>query len=88
LNMKDRPLQNKVRGVINKYLNRIKKILGEGIKNGDFRHNMNVEAVSAAFLGIIKCRVTLWGLSDYKHSLGKERMEESFYFFEKGILAK
>ncbi len=88
LSMKDKALQNKVYGVINKYLDRIKNILSEGIKDGDCRNNMNLDAASGAFFGIIQCRVTLWGLSDYKYSLGKERMEESFYFFKKGILAK
>ena len=88
LSMKDKGLQNKVYGVIDQYLERIRKILNEGIKNGDFRANLNLEAASTIFFGIIQSTVTLWGLSDYKHSLGKERMEESFNFFEKAILAK
>jgi AcrR family transcriptional regulator len=88
LSMKDKSLQNKVYGVINKYLERIKRILSEGIKKGDFRESMNPEAGSTTFFGIIQCMVTLWALSDYKYSLGKERMEESFNFFKKGILAK
>lgn len=88
LSTKEKVLQNKIYAVINKYLDRIKIILSEGIKNGEFRNNLNLDAASVAFFGIIQCRVTLWGLSDYKYSLGKERMEESFYFFKKGILAK
>lgn len=87
ISMKDKSLQNKVYGVINKYLDRIKKILHEGIKRRDFR-NINLEAASLTFFGIIQCMVTLWGLSDYKHSLGKERLEESFNFFKNGILVK
>ncbi|MBP9854337.1 MAG: TetR/AcrR family transcriptional regulator [Candidatus Omnitrophica bacterium] len=87
ISIKDKTLQNKVYGVVNKYLDRIKKILREGIKSGDF-HNMNLEAASLTFFGIIQCMVTLWGLSDYKHSLGKERLEELFKFFKNGILAK
>lgn len=88
LSMKDKSLQNKIYGVINKYLERIKYILNEGIKNGDFQRDMNLEAASMTFFGIIQCMVTLWGLSGYKYSLGKERMEGSFNFFKKGILAK
>ena len=88
LSTRDKSLQNKVYGVINKYLERIKSILREGIKSGDFRGNLDLEAASTAFFGIIQCMVTLWGLSGYKYSLGKERMEESFDFFKKGILAK
>lgn len=87
ISMRDKTLQNKVYSVINKYLDRIKKILHEGIKRGDFQ-NMNLEAASLTFFGIIQCMVTLWGLSGYKYSLGKKRMEESFDFFKKGILAK
>ena len=88
LSMKDKNLQSKVFHVIDNYLKRIKEILTQGIKKGDFRGDLNQEAASAAFFGIIQCMVTLWGLSDYKHSLGKERMKESFNFYKKGILAK
>jgi len=88
LSMNDKSLQNKVYGVINKYLDRIKIILKEGIKRKDFRSNLDLEAASMTFFGTIQCRVTLWALSDYKYALGKERLEESFNFFRNGILGK
>lgn len=88
LSMKDKSLQSKVYGVLNKYLERIRKILSEGIKTKDFRAGMIIEASSVAFLGMIQCMVTLWGLSDYRYSLGKDRMEGAFDFFKKGILTK
>ncbi|MBL8012555.1 MAG: hypothetical protein JNN05_01775, partial [Candidatus Omnitrophica bacterium] len=88
ISMKDKGLQNKVYGVISKYLETIKKILSEGIKSGDFRNSMNLEASSTAFFGVIQCMVTLWGLSDYRYALGKERMEEAFNFFKNGISVK
>ncbi len=88
LGMKDKYLQNKIYSLINQYLKRIKKILNEGIKKGLFRKSLDIEAASTAFFGIIQSKVTLWGLSDYKYSIGNEHMAGSFDFFEKGILAK
>lgn len=88
LSMKDKSLQNKMFSVVDKYLDRIKYILSEGIKRGDFRDNLNIEAASMTFFGTIQCLVTMWGLSGYKYSLGKSRLEESLDFFKNGILTK
>lgn len=88
LSMKDKSLQSQVYAVIDKYLDRIKKILNEGIKSGDFAKDLDREAASLSFFGTIQCLVTIWALSDYKLSLGKERLQNAFDFFAKRILSK
>lgn len=88
LSMKDGHLQNKVFRLVQKYMDRIKAILKEGMAQGIFRRDLDLEATSTTFFGIVQCSVTLWGLSDYKYSLTNGRLKESFGFFKKGILAK
>ncbi len=88
LSMKDGDLQNKVFRLVQKYMDRIKTILEEGMVQGIFRRDLDLEASCTTFFGIVQCSVTLWGLSDYKYSLTNGRLKESFGFFKKGILAK
>ncbi len=88
LSIKDRSLQKKMFGVINKYLKTIKTILREGISVGKFRKEMNLDSASIVFLGMVQSMVTLWGLSGYRFSLRKDRLEEMFTLYKVGIIAK
>lgn len=83
--LKDRKLQKKMFGVINKYLKVIKGILKQGIAKGQFRADINLESTSIAFLGMIQSLVTIWGLSRYRYSLKKDRIMGMFNTYKRGI---
>lgn len=88
LSIKDKSLQKKMFGVINKYLKTIKMILSEGITLGKFRNGMNLDSASIVFLGMVQSMVTLWGLSGYRYALRKDHLEEMFNLYKVGIIAK
>lgn len=88
LSLKDKALQKKMFGVINKYLKTIKSILKEGIESGQFRKGIDMDSSSIIFFGMVQSIVTLWGLSGYKYSLGKCRLNEMFNLYRRGIIAR
>lgn len=88
LSLKDKALQRKMFGVVNKYLKTIKSILRDGIELGTFRNDLHPDSSSIIFFGMVQSMVTIWGLSGYRYSLRKERLNEMFKLYKKGIIAK
>ena len=86
LNLKDKSLRRKMFGVINKYLKRIKAILAEGVDSGIFRKDLDITTASIAFFGMVQSIVTIWALSGSKHSLRKDRLDELFSVYTKGVI--
>ena len=87
LSIKDKKLQKKVFGILNKYLKTIKGILIEGQASGRFSKSMNPDAASVLFFGAVQSMVTLWGISGYRISLRKSRLQETFNIYKGGILS-
>ncbi len=87
LNLHDKTLQVKMFNVIEKYLEKIKEILVEGVRSGEFRKNIDTASASIAFFGMVQSLVTLWALSGYKYSLKKKHIENCFDIYKKGIIA-
>jgi AcrR family transcriptional regulator len=86
--LKDKKLQKKMFGVINKYLKVIKKTLKQGVEQGKFRLDINLDSASIAFLGMIQGMVTIWGLSRYRYALKKDRITGMFTTYKRGIMVK
>ncbi len=85
LNFQSKDLQKKMFGVIHKYLKKIKEILLSGIGSGEFRKDVDAVSASIAFFGMVQSVVTLWALSGFKYSLRKDRMDELFSIYIKGV---
>jgi AcrR family transcriptional regulator len=68
----DEELNNKVYGVINNYIARIKAILCEGIKSGVIKPDTDLDAVAKLFFGMTQGLVNIWALSKYRFNLEKE----------------
>ncbi len=86
--LKDKKMQRKMFGVISKYLNLIKSILRQGIDEGVFRIDIQLDSVSITFLGMIQGMVSVWGLSGYRYSLTKDRRIGMFNAFKRSIVVK
>lgn len=86
LSINDRALRRKMFGVIHKYLNTIKGILAEGVKQGSFRKELELSSASIAFFGMVQSMVTLWALSGFKYSLNRNRIDELLNVFKKGVV--
>ena len=87
LSLRDKRLQRKMFGVINKYLKTIKLILKDGISQGRLREEINLTSASIVFFGMVQSMVTIWGLSGCRIRLNKNRLEETFSLFRAGIIS-
>jgi len=88
LSFNDRKLRDKMFGVIDRYLKTIRSMLEEGMVSGGFRKDLDVVSSSIAFFGMIQATVTLWALSGFKYSLGRERLTERFNIYKKGVIGQ
>lgn len=86
LNLQTKDLQEKMFGVIHRYLRKIKEILLSGIESGEFRKDVDAVSASIAFFGMVQSMVTLWALSGFKYSLRRDRMDELFGIYTKGVV--
>jgi AcrR family transcriptional regulator len=68
----DKDLNLRIYDVISKYIDRIKDILANGIKNGVICPDINIEASAKLFFGMTQGLVYLWALNRYKFKLDNE----------------
>lgn len=73
--------------VVNAYLNEVARIIREGQKEGLVRPELEPNAVSVVFLGLIQPAAILWHLSDGEFNVAKQ-MERAWPLFYEGIRMK
>lgn len=68
-------------GIVQSYLAEVAEIVRQGQKRGVIRPNLDADAVSVVFLGLIQPTAILWHLSDGEFDVGKqvERAWPLFY---------
>lgn len=86
--LKEKKLQKKMFSVINKYFKLIKNILRQGIAEKKFRSDINLESAIIAFWGMVQGIVTIWGVSRYKYTIKKDRVQGMFDAYRRGIERK
>ena len=85
ISLGDRRLNKKIYDAINKYLDKIKKILDEGVKTGLIRPDIDLDATARLFFGMIQGLVNLWALSHYNFNLEQE-FKSAWSIFIKAIV--
>ena len=68
----DRDLNKKVYGTISKYINRLQELLAEGVKSGEVRDDLDLEAAATALFGMIQGLINIWALSNYSFNPEKK----------------
>jgi AcrR family transcriptional regulator len=61
----DKTLNKKVADTINKYIGRLRDVLSEGVKAGDVREDIDLEAAATLLFGMIQGLVNIWALRNY-----------------------
>jgi AcrR family transcriptional regulator len=72
ISLGDKKLNSKVYGVICNYIERIKKILAEGVSKGQLRSDVDIDAAAKLYFGMTQGLVNVWALSQYSFNLEKE----------------
>ncbi len=65
----DKKLNKQIYAVIDKYLDRIKAILEDGIKGGIIRPEIDTDAAAMLFFSMTQGLVNIWALSQYNFNL-------------------
>ena len=65
ISLGDKKLNTKITGTLNKYISRLKDLLAEGIRAGEVREDIDLEAAATVLFGIIQGLVNIWALSNY-----------------------
>jgi AcrR family transcriptional regulator len=81
----DKRLNKKIYDVIDEYINHIKDILEEGVKEGVIRQDLDLDAAATQFFSTIQGLVNLWALSNYSFNL-EQRYAPVFRTFREAIV--
>ena len=65
ISLGDKNLNIKVSQVIDRYIGRLKNLLAEGVKFGEVRDDIDLEAAATVLFGIIQGMVNIWALNNY-----------------------
>lgn len=68
-------LANRVRDMLNRYLEALKGVMQRGVDEGAFHSHLDVEAAAFTFFGMIQSTATIWALSGYSWSLDRWRTQ-------------
>ena len=79
-------LGDEVASIMGEYMRAVSRILDRGIREGDVRPNLNLEAAATTFFGMIQSTATLWALNHYKTPLA-EQSEEMWGIFRRGVMS-
>jgi AcrR family transcriptional regulator len=65
LSFGDRNLNRKVSRIIERYVGRLKEILRDGVRAGEVREDLDLEAAATLLFGMVQGLVNIWALGDY-----------------------
>lgn len=73
ISLGDRKLNKQASQAINKYILRLKELLGEGVRDGAVRKDVDLDAAATLLFALIQGLVNIWALSE-----GKFKLTEKF----------
>jgi len=86
ISLGDKRLNRQLSDIMSKYLNRVESLLESGVKTGEIRGDIDLEAAAMLFFGMVESLSNYWTLSNYKFSL-EDRTRPMWAIFRKAIAA-
>lgn len=87
ISLGDKKLNKKISEVIDKYTNRIKMIMADGIKEGFIRSDIDLESAAILFFGMIQGLVNIWALGQYNFNL-QQKYQSVWNVFRESIIRR
>lgn len=87
ISLGDKKLNKKVTGTIEKYLIRLEEVLAQGVRSGELRHDLDINAAAMLLFGMIQGLVNTWALSSYSFDL-QERYVPLWNTFREAIIGR
>jgi AcrR family transcriptional regulator len=85
ISLGDKKLNNRISKAIEKYISCIKDLLTEGVKTGEIKDNIDLDAAATALFGIIQGLVNIWALHNYEFD-AKEKYTTLWGIFREAII--
>jgi AcrR family transcriptional regulator len=72
ISLGDKDLNEKAYHIINKFIDRIKNDLAEGIQTGTIKSTIDLDAISILIFGVVQGLASIWTLSHYRTDLDQK----------------
>ena len=69
ISLGDKKLNKKIHGILGNYMGRIKDMLAEGVKAGEIREDIDLDATAVVFFGMVQGLVSIWTLGNHGFKL-------------------
>jgi AcrR family transcriptional regulator len=87
ISLGDKKLNGRVSQVIERYTGCLKDLLIEGVRSGEIREDIDLDAVAMALFGIVQGLVNIWALHNYSFD-AKERYAALWSIFREAIIKR
>ena len=87
ISLGDKKLNKKVSDDIVSYIERLKRLLSDGVKSGLVREDIDLDAAATLLFGMIQGLVNIWALSNYKFNLS-ERYSSLWNVFRESVITR
>jgi AcrR family transcriptional regulator len=87
ISLGDKKLNRKISHAIERYTGCLKELLSEGIKCGEVRADIDLEAAATALFGIIQGLVNIWALTNYDFD-PQEKYEALWNIFREAVIKR
>jgi len=84
ISLGDKRLDRQLSDIMSKYLNRVESLLASGVKTGEIRGDIDLEAAAMLFFGMVESLSNYWTLNNYKFSL-EDKTRPMWAIFRKAI---
>jgi AcrR family transcriptional regulator len=78
-------LSPKVSSMFTRYLESVRAVIEQGIREGSIRPDVDVDAAATAFFGLIQSTATLWALNNYAAPLAEFR-SQMWGIYKRGVV--
>lgn len=85
ISLGDKKLNKKVAGTVDTYINHLKGFLAEGVKAGQLREDIDLEAAATVLFSIIQGLINIWALNNYSFN-PEQRFLPMWQIFQEAII--
>ncbi len=87
ISLGDKKLNGKVSHAIDRYTGCLKNLLAEGVKSGEVREDIDLEAAATVLFGIIQGMVNIWALKNYGFD-PQEKYAPLWHIFREAVIKR
>ncbi len=87
ISLGDKKLNGKVSHAIDRYTGCLKNLLAEGVKSGEVREDIDLEAAATVLFGIIQGLVNIWALKNYGFD-PQEKYAPLWHIFREAVIKR